>query len=58
MLEIIKQGDWTYKIHFESVEQLLVKAGWKKTHFASARDLATPLKDPEDEPRVFVVAHR
>jgi len=38
------------------VRAALLDVGWKKVYFAGIRDLSTPLTEPEEESRVFVVA--
>jgi ubiquinone/menaquinone biosynthesis C-methylase UbiE len=38
------------------VRKVLNDVGWTNVHFARIRDLSTPLAQPEDEGRVFVVA--
>lgn len=40
----------------ERVKNALLDAGWKNVHFAQIQDLKTPLNDPEQEGRVFIVA--
>lgn len=42
----------------EKVKQALLDIGWRQVHFARVQDLATPLADPEEEGRVFVVASK
>lgn len=39
----------------ERVKNALLDAGWKNVHFAQIQDLKTPLNDPEQEGRVFIV---
>lgn len=41
-----------------AVRQALLQVGWASVHFARLPDLATPLADPEQERRVFAVAHK
>jgi SAM-dependent methyltransferase len=40
------------------VRTMLLEAGWRAMHFATSQDLATPLPEPEDERRVFIIAQR
>lgn len=40
------------------VEQTLLETGWRAVHLARSEDLSTPLSDPEQESRVFFVAHK
>lgn len=40
----------------ETVRTTLLNFGWKNVYFARVQDLSTPLAQPEDEPRVFIVA--
>lgn len=40
----------------QDVAAALADAGWQDVYFARLDDLATPLEDPEQEGRVFVVA--
>lgn len=42
----------------EAVKNSLLEIGWRRVHFARIDDLKTPISDPEDEGRVFVVAER
>ena len=42
----------------KKVLEELHRAGWPKAYFAQVRDLATPIKDPEKEDRVFIVASK
>jgi SAM-dependent methyltransferase len=41
----------------ENVRTLLLEVGFDSVYFARADDLSTPLDDPEEEGRVFVVAN-
>lgn len=49
-----------YNTVFEMAEvsALLAQSGWRSAYFARLDDLSTPVKDPEQESRVFVVAVR
>ena len=38
------------------VKKTLLDIGWKKVHFARVKELSTPIKQPEEEPRIFIVA--
>lgn len=40
------------------VKEALLDVGWKNVHFARIQDLKTPLDDPEQEGRVFIVASK
>ena len=40
------------------VKTLLLATGWREVHFARLQDLKTPLTDPEQEGRVFIVAQK
>jgi len=40
------------------VKKALLEVGWKNVYFARVKDLTTPLTDPEDEGRVFIVASK
>ncbi len=40
------------------VREELHRAGWSDAYFARVRDLATPLDQPEQEGRVFIVASK
>ncbi len=40
------------------VQKMLLDAGWREVYFAQIVDLATPIKEPEKENRVFIVAHK
>ena len=40
------------------VKEELHRAGWSNVYFARVRDLATPLEEPEQEGRVFIVASK
>jgi len=42
----------------QAVRQALLETGWRGVHFARLQDLATPLDDPEQEGRVFIVARK
>lgn len=42
----------------ERVKEALLESGWNSVHFARTQSLATPLQDPEDLGRVFVVASK
>ena len=42
----------------ERVQRALCEAGWKNVHFARIQELSTPLDDPEEEGRVFIVASK
>ena len=42
----------------ERVKEALIDIGWKRVHFARLSELSSPLSDPEEELRVFVVASR
>ena len=42
----------------ERVKTLLFEVGWKDIYFASLQDLKTPLPEPEQESRVFIVASK
>jgi SAM-dependent methyltransferase len=41
-----------------TVQQLLSQTGWKSIYFAQLDDLATPISDPENDDRVWIVARR
>lgn len=38
------------------VKSMLLEAGWQKVYFARAQELKTPISEPEQEGRVFIVA--
>jgi hypothetical protein len=40
----------------ETVRQALLDVGWRNVHFARIEDLSTPLVEPENGGRVFIVA--
>ena len=40
------------------VRDALLRIGWRDVHFARVEALATPIADPEQEARVFFVAHK
>ncbi len=40
------------------VKMLLLETGWREVYFARLQDLKTPLTDPEQEGRVFIVAQK
>ena len=40
------------------VKTLLLETGWRDAYFARRQDLKTPLTDPEQEGRVFIVAQK
>jgi SAM-dependent methyltransferase len=40
------------------VKTLLLETGWRDAYFARRQDLQTPLTDPEQEGRVFIVAQK
>jgi SAM-dependent methyltransferase len=40
------------------VKTLLLETGWREVYFARRQDLQTPLTDPEQEGRVFIVAQK
>jgi SAM-dependent methyltransferase len=40
------------------VREMLLAAGWRGVHFARLQELATPLDEPEEEGRVFIVAQK
>jgi SAM-dependent methyltransferase len=42
----------------DAVREQLRDAGFERAHFARVEDLATPIENPEEESRVFVVARR
>jgi len=42
----------------DAVKKALFEVGWKNVHFARIQDLSTPLAEPENEPRVFIVASK
>lgn len=42
----------------KKVKEALLDVGWKTVYFARIQDLKTPLDDPEEEGRVFVVASK
>ncbi len=42
----------------DAVRTALLNEGFRSVHFAHSDDLATPLDNPEAEPRVFIVAKR
>lgn len=42
----------------EAVRQALLKAGWVDVYCARVNELSTPLEEPEEEGRVFFVAHK
>ncbi len=42
----------------EKVRDALFDVGWKDVHFARIQDLKTPLDEPENEGRVFIVASK
>jgi len=44
--------------HLTEVSNALKETGWHRWHFSRLGDLNTPLEDPEQEGRVFVVAYR
>lgn len=41
-----------------AVRELVLQAGWKQVHLARVQDLATPVPEPEQEDRIFFVAHK
>lgn len=42
----------------QAVREALLEVGWREVHFARLQDLATPLAEPEQEGRVFIVARK
>lgn len=42
----------------ETVKKALLEVGWKNVYFARIQDLSTPLAEPEEEGRVFIVANK
>lgn len=42
----------------EKVKGALLEVGWKNAYFARIQDLKTPLDEPEEEGRVFIVASK
>jgi SAM-dependent methyltransferase len=42
----------------ERVRDALLEVGWKNVYFARIQDLSTPLLEPEEEGRVFIVANK
>jgi SAM-dependent methyltransferase len=40
------------------VKEELHRAGWSKAYFARVRELATPIDEPEQEGRIFIVASK
>jgi len=42
----------------ERVRNALLECGWQSVYFAGGQDLHTPLPEPEQAPRVFVVARK
>jgi SAM-dependent methyltransferase len=42
----------------ERVRTMLLEIGWKNVYFARIQDLRTPLPEPENEGRVFIVASK
>jgi SAM-dependent methyltransferase len=42
----------------DKVKSSLLEVGWKEVYFARIQDLATPLAEPEQEGRVFIVASK
>ncbi len=64
----VRNGEGLYE-HFEQtvyntifamsdVKTLLLETGWRDAYFARRQDLQTPLTDPEQEGRVFIVAQK
>ena len=64
----VRNGEGLYE-HFEQtvyntifamsdVKTLLLETGWRDAYFARRQDLKTPLTDPEQEGRVFIVAQK
>jgi SAM-dependent methyltransferase len=41
-----------------AVRQALLDVGWREVYFARSQDLATPVAEPEQERRVFIVARK
>jgi SAM-dependent methyltransferase len=42
----------------EMVKKALLGSGFREVYFARVQDLATPIEEPEAEPRVFIVARK
>jgi SAM-dependent methyltransferase len=58
LYERFEQTAYNTVFELEKVKVLLLEVGWKKVHFALAKDLNTPIDEPEKESRVFIVAGR
>jgi SAM-dependent methyltransferase len=49
-----------YNTVFElgGVQTMLARAGFKKVHFAGVEALGTPIENPDQEPRIFIIAEK
>lgn len=54
--ERFDQTAFNTMFEMDAVRAALLEAGFRSAHFARSDDLATPLDNPEAEPRVFIVA--
>jgi SAM-dependent methyltransferase len=56
LYERFEQTAYNTMFDMQGVYETLLETGWSRAHFARIQDLATPLAEPEEESRVFVVA--
>ena len=58
LYERFEETSFNTVFEMERVKTTLLEVGWKDVYFARLQDLTTPLTEPEQEGRVFIVASK
>jgi SAM-dependent methyltransferase len=58
LYERFEQTAFNTAFDLPEVREALLTCGWSTVHFAALHDLSQPLAEPENEERVFIVAHK
>jgi SAM-dependent methyltransferase len=58
LYERCEETSFNTVFEMERVKTILLEVGWKDVYFARLQDLTTPLTEPEQEGRVFIVASK
>jgi SAM-dependent methyltransferase len=58
LYERFEQTAYNTVFAMHDVQAALLETGWRQVYFARLQDLKTPLPDPEQEGRVFIIANK
>lgn len=58
LFERFEETAYNTAFNLQAVRDALHETGWPAVHFARLQDLATPLEEPDAEPRVFIIANK